>query len=198
MQGDGKAMKAAAYIVGPLDGPGAGLLEMAQRLEFAAVLPYAGIAQAERQSHQTPVCFFLFAAVPDVATLRGAADAIRFCPSRRIRFSPLIYFSESPSIEAITRCINMGFDDVITMPFTRVRVTERINRQIGRNLTYYETAGYFGPDRRDRVTAPTRAAESRLGGQFRRLEIVRNLMTGVNVVRDDLYMQPASESAAFL
>jgi hypothetical protein len=198
MHGDGKAMKAAAYIVGPLDGPGAGLMEMARRLEFSAVLPYAGIAQAEQQSNLTPVCFFLFAAVPDVAALRGVSDAIRFCPSRRIRFSPLIYFSESPSIETITRCINMGFDDVITMPFTRVRVTERINRQIGRNLTYYETAGYFGPDRRDRVTAPKRAAESRLGGQFRRLEIVRNLLTGVNVVRDDLYMQPATESSAFL
>jgi DNA-binding response OmpR family regulator len=198
MHGDGKAMKAAAYIVGPLDGPGAGLLEMARRLDFAVVLPYAGIIQAEQQANQTPVCFFLFAAVPDVASLRGVSDAIRFSPSRRIRFSPLIYFSESPSIETITRCINMGFDDVITMPFTRVRVTERINRQIGRNLTYYETAGYFGPDRRDRVTGPKRAAESRQGGQFRRLEIVRNLLTGVNVVRDDLYMQPATESAALL
>ena len=195
MHGDGKAMKAAAYIVGPLDGPGAGLMEMARRLDFAVVLPYAGVIQAEQQANQTPVCFFLFAAVPDVAMLHSVSDAIRFSPSRRIRFSPLIYFSESPSIETITRCINMGFDDVITMPFTRVRVTERINRQIGRNLTYYETAGYFGPDRRDRVTGPKRAAESRAGGQFRRLEIVRNLLTGVNVVRDDLYMQPATGAA---
>jgi CheY-like chemotaxis protein len=192
-------MKAAAYVVGPLDGPGAAVMEMARRLEFSAVLPYAGIMQAEQQANATPICFFLFAAVPDVGTLRGVAEAIRFCPSRRIRFSPLIYFSESPSIDTITRCINMGFDDVITMPFTRVRVMERINRQIGTNLTYYETAGYFGPDRRDRVTGPQRAAESRLGGQFRRLEIVRNLMTGINVVRDDLYMQQPSEStAAFL
>ena len=191
-------MKAAAYIVGPLDGPGAGLLDMAQRLDFSAVLPYGGVMQAEQQVNQTPVCFFLFAAVADVDSLRGVTEAILFCPSRRVRFSPLVYFSESPSTETITRCINMGFDDVITMPFTRTRVLERINRQIGRNLTYYETSGYFGPDRRDRVTGPSRAGESRLGGQFRRLEIVRNLMTGVNVVRDDLYMQPATESAAFL
>ena len=189
-------MKAAAYIVGPLDGPGAGLTAMAQRLEFGAVLPYAGIMAAEQQASQTPVCFFLFAAVPDVASLRSVAEAIRFSPSRRIRFSPLIYFSESPSIEAITACINMGFDDVITMPFTRTRVMERVRRQIGTNLTYYETAGYFGPDRRDRVTAPKRAAETRVGGQFRRLEIVRNLMTGVNVVRDDLVQQPAADATA--
>jgi hypothetical protein len=184
-------MKAAAYIVGPMDGPGAALTDMARQLRFAAVLPYAGVAQAEQQINRTPVCFFLFAAVPDVGALRHVADAIRFCPSRRVRFSPLIYFSESPSIETITRCINMGFDDVITMPFTRSRVAERIDRQVGHSHIYYETPGYFGPDRRDRVTGPQRAAETRLGGQFRRLEIVRNLMTGVNVVRDDFYMAPA-------
>jgi hypothetical protein len=185
-------MKATAFVVGPLDGPGAGIMDMARRLSFGNVLPYSSLGQAEQQSIATPVCFFLFAAVPDVTSLRGVSDAIRFSPSRRIRFSPLIYFSESPSIETITVCINMGFDDVITMPFTRQRVAERINRQIGQNLVYYETPGYFGPDRRDRVTGPKRAAESRLGGQFRRLEIVRNLLTGVNVVRDDFYMQPAT------
>lgn len=86
----------------------------------------------------------------------------------------------------------MGFDDVITMPFTRARVAERIERQIGQSHIYYETPGYFGPDRRDRVTAPKRPAETRLGGQFRRLEIVRNLMTGVNVVRDDLHVAPVA------
>ncbi|HEY0032636.1 MAG TPA: hypothetical protein VGB81_05170 [Devosia sp.] len=183
-------MKASAYVVGPLDGPGAALMDLAKNLDFSSVTPYAGVTAAEVQSAITPVCFFLFAAVEDVGILQGVSDALRFCPNRRIRFSPLIYFSESPSVEAITRCIAMGFDDVITMPFTRARVAERINRQIGHNLTYFETAGYFGPDRRDRVTAPKRAAETRLGGQFRRLEIVRNLMTGVNVVRDDLHMLP--------
>ena len=184
-------MKAAAYVVGPLDGPGAALMDLARRLNFSAVLPYAGVMQAEQQANRTPICYFLFAAVADVGTLRNVAEAIRFCPSRRVRFSPLIYFAESPSIDSISRCINMGFDDVITMPFTRSRIIERIERQVGQSHVYYETPGYFGPDRRDRVTAPRRAAESRLGGQFRRLEIVRNLMTGVNVVRDDLYAAPA-------
>jgi hypothetical protein len=150
----GRAVKASAYVVGPVDGPGAALTDLARRLDFASVLPYGGIAQAEAQSAITPVCYFLFAAVEDVGSLHATANAIRFCPSRRIRFSPLIYFSESPSVEAITRCIAMGFDDVITMPFTTLRIRERISRQVGHNLVYYETAGYFGPDRRDRGTAP--------------------------------------------
>jgi hypothetical protein len=107
-------------------------MDLAKNLDFSSVTPYAGVTAAEVQSAITPVCFFLFAAVEDVGILQGVSDALRFCPNRRIRFSPLIYFSESPSVEAITRCIAMGFDDVITMPFTRARVAERINRQIGK------------------------------------------------------------------
>lgn len=182
-------MNATAYIVGPMDGAGAALMELARRLEFVEVLPYAGIAQAELQASVTPLCFFLFAPVSDPASLQGIADAIRFSPGRRIRFCPLIYFSESPQRVTISRCINMGFDDVITRPFTGARVASRIERQIGRSLLYYETASYFGPDRRDRVTAPTRVAETRLGGQFRRLEIVRDTIHGVNVLRDEPYVQ---------
>ncbi|ODT78611.1 MAG: hypothetical protein ABS76_23090 [Pelagibacterium sp. SCN 64-44] len=185
-------MRAYAYIVGPPDGPGAALAEMAQGLGFAGVSPFSTIAQAEAQTQSTPICFFLFAATEDPASLRGVADSIRFSPSRRLRFSPLIYVSESPSVEAISACLNMGFDDIITMPFTRRRLLERITRQVGTSLVYYETASYFGPDRRNRITAPGRPAESRLGGQFRRLEIVRNLLSGINVLRDDHFTSPVS------
>jgi len=189
-------MKPTVYIVGPNEGPGAGLTEMARQLNFGTVQPYGGVPQAEQQVTRTPICYFLFSAVSDVGTLRGIAEAIRFSSSRKVRFSPLIYFSESPSIETITRCINMGFDDVITMPFTRSRVMERITRQIGTSFTYYETPGYFGPDRRGRVAAPPPAGENRQGGQFRRLEIVRNLSTGINVVRDEFFEQPPSRKSA--
>ena len=178
-------MKAAAYIVGPLDGPGAGLMEMAQRLDFAAVLPYAGILQAEHQANQTPVCFFLFAAVPDVASLRSVAEAIRFCPSRRVRFSPLIYFTRDPDLETIKSCIKMGFDDVIALPFASGDIADRIARQVGRIQTYYETSTYFGPDRRNRVGNSRSADSDHGGGQFRRIEIMRNPDTGIELLRDD-------------
>ena len=50
----------------------------------------------------------------------------RFSPSRKLRLSPLIYFSESPSHEGIRACAAMGFDDVVTLPFSRERVTARL------------------------------------------------------------------------
>ena len=144
-------MRAYAYVVGPDNGPAAVLVQLAAGLGLAGVSRFSTLAEAEAQAQQTPVCFFLFAATDDVRKLRSVADAIRFSPARRLRFSPLIYFAGSPSVETITACINMGFDDVITMPFTPSRVLERMMRQVGQSLVYYETATYFGPDRRGRL-----------------------------------------------
>lgn len=180
-------MHATAFIIGPTTGAGAALADIARTLKFAAVLPYRGIEAVESQARQTPICYFLFAPVNQIASLAEIADAIRFCPSRNVRFSPMIYFSDKTSVEAISACINLGFDDIITMPFTQQRVRERIARQVGPSLTYFETSSYFGPDRRDRVPTPNRPTENRMGGHFRRLEIVRSFEAGVSVLSDDSY-----------
>ena len=88
----------------------------------------------------------------------------------------------------------MRFDDVITMPFTRTPVLERINRQIGTTFTYYDTAGYFGPDPRGRVKASAPLTENRQGGPYRRMEIVRNLRSGGRLVRDESFSRAPSLS----
>lgn len=178
-------MKACAYIVGPRDGPGIALRDMAVRLGFETVLPFGGMASAEQQTAQTPLLFFFFAAVDDPATLKDAAAAIRFHPSRKLRCSPLIYFSESPSAAAIKLCAAMGFDDVITLPFIQARVEERIARQIDRTQVYFESPTYFGPDRRARVATAAVLSARSSGGQHRRLELIRTFAGGVSVLRDD-------------
>lgn len=180
-------MRACAFIVGPPDGPGAALSDLARGLGFAAVLPYSSLAAAETQAQQMPLLFFLFAAVEDVTRLKPPADAIRFSPSRRIRFSPLVYFSESPSIEAINSCAAMGFDDVITLPFTAGRVGRRLQRLVDRRQVYFETPGYLGPGRTARLGAKA---------PYRRLEIIRSPGAGVSVTRDEMQAaQPPSPAA---
>ena len=169
-------MKACAYVVGPSDGPGAALLDMGRELGFPVVLPFQSVAAAEAQSQHTPLIFFLFAAVHDVRILKGVADQIRFAPARRIRFSPLLYFSESPSREAISRCIEMGFDDVITLPFTPQRITGRLKRMVERPIVFHETSAYLGPER----------PAHRGSGKFRRLEIIRSVTIGTSVLRDEM------------
>jgi hypothetical protein len=182
-------MLASAFIVGPPDGPGAALRQLANTIGFTAVLPFGGVTLAEQQAARTPLCFFLFAAVDDVSAMATSAGAIRFSPSRRIRFSPLVYFSESPSVQTIRSCIEMGFDDIITMPFTTARVGERLRAQIERRISFFETSGYFGPDRRDRLPPAHEAHPMRgSGGQHRKIEIIRSYEAGVRVIRDDMHM----------
>jgi hypothetical protein len=185
-------MRAYAFVVGPEDGPGKALAILARSLDFFGVSRFSTLAEAEEQSRQTPVCYFLFAATEEVRMLRSVADAIRFSPARGLRFSPLIYFAQDPSVETITACINLGFDDVVTLPTDRRRMIERLGRHVGQKQVYYETATYFGPDRRGRLTGPAHGVEARIGGRYRRLEIVRNLQSGVNVLRDDYVAGPAS------
>lgn len=169
-------MKACAHIVGPQDGPGAALHDLARSLNFASVQSFTSLGPAESQSQQTPLLFFLFAAVDDVGSLKATADSIRYANARRIRFSPLVYFSESPSAEAIRACAEMGFDDVITLPFTGSRVRQRLARLVDRKLVFFETAHYFGPDRHC-------AGDT---GISRRIEIIRSAEAGVSVIRDEM------------
>jgi hypothetical protein len=179
-------MHAAAFVVGPRDGAGAALFDLARSIGFASVERYRGLARAEKQAETTPLVFFLCAGVTDVKTLKPMAEAIRFSPSLNLRFSPLIYFARDLSIEGIKLCISMGFDDVIALPYASGDLGERIRRQVGQTQIYYETATYFGPDRRNRTGEARSAGSDRGGGQFRRIEIRRTPERGTDVLRDDL------------
>lgn len=178
-------MKASAFVVGARDGASASLADLARAVGFMSVERYQGLVSSERQLEQTPLVYFLCAAVPDVRSLKPMADAIRFSPSLKLRFSPLIYFARDLSADTIRQCIVMGFDDVIALPYAGGDVGERLFRHVGKPTTYYETATYFGPDRRNRL-GNTRSLDSdHGGGQYRRIEIMRTPEAGVNVLRDD-------------
>jgi hypothetical protein len=181
-------MRACAYVVSSTGRSGTALMDLARGLGFDAVVPYQGVAAAEQQTSRTPLLFFLCAATAEMRTLKAVADAVRFFPGPGVRFSPLIYFDESPSLDIIRRCVAMGFDDVITLPFTRERVEERLQRQVDRPQIYFETPSYFGPDRRGRLEIEPVHSLRGSGGQFRRLEIVRSAVRGVHVLRDDVHI----------
>jgi len=177
-------VRASALIVGPPDKAGRMLADAARRIGFSPIHEYRGLDDAARRVDETPLMFFLCAPVKDTRALKPVADTIRFSTDMRLRFLPLIYFSPEPSVECIKDCIQMGFDDVIALPYASGDLGERIGRQVGRTQTYYETATYFGPDRRNRI-GETRSLDSdRGGGQFRKIEIVRT-DAGVDVLRDD-------------
>jgi hypothetical protein len=180
-------VKASAFVIGARDGAVAALIHLAREAGLDPVRPYDGLHKAEAQAAQTPLVFFLCAAVADVRSLKPLADAIRFSPSRHLRYLPLVYFAHSPSIEAIKACINMGFDDVIALPFSGERLRSRLARQVGTVQTYFETSTYFGPDRRDRVGSTGPHPRRGTGGDYRRFELIRR-ETGVEIMHDDQVM----------
>ncbi len=178
-------MKASAFVVGQRDGASASLADLARAIGFQSVERYQGLVSSEKQLEQTPLVYFLCAAVADVRSLKPMADAIRFSPSLKLRFSPMIYFARDLSLDSIRQCILMGFDDVIALPYGGGDMSERIFRHIGKATTYYETATYFGPDRRNRLGNIRSLDSDHGGGQYRRIEILRTQESGVNVLRDD-------------
>jgi hypothetical protein len=178
-------MKATAFVVGPEDGPGAVLKQLARQVGFDAVYPFRSVVDAERQSIATPLLYFLFAAAADgIRPLRRVAEQVRRSDSDGVRYSPMIYFSESPSYDVIRNCIELGFDDIITLPVALNRVEERLERQVQRTVVYYETPSYFGPDRHNRIENDPGHAGRGAGGDHRRVEIIRT-PTGINVLNDD-------------
>ena len=179
-------MNAAAFVVGTQDGAAAALTTLAQNAGLEPVLPYRSLVKAEAQMQVTPLVFFLCTAVAELRSLKPMADAIRFSPSRKLRFSPVIYFARDLSRPEITGCINMGFDDVIALPVGIRQLQDRIARQIGTPLIYYETSTYFGPDRRNRLETDQNDPRRGTGGHFRRIEIIRTPDKGIDVLSDEL------------
>lgn len=181
-------MKASAFVVGGHDGQGAVLKELAKQIGFDRVYSYRGMASVEKQAATSPLLYFFFAGVADLRKLRPTALDIRGSQNPRIRFSTMVYFSKSPPLETIKGCINLGFDDIITLPFTHTRVVSRLSRQLDRKLVFFETPTYFGPDRRDRLEHEEGHALRGTGGQYRRLEIVRNALAGVSVLSEETHV----------
>lgn len=144
-------MNNTAFIVGTGDGPFRSLSDIARGAGFNIIKPFKKLSEVEQQTSVSPICFLLFSQVPDVAILSDIVHPIRACKRQGVRFMPLIYFCEDPSREAIRGCITMGFDDVITIPFSFDCIQRRLERHLDNPVTYFETAEYFGPNRRQDV-----------------------------------------------
>lgn len=176
-------MRAGAFIVGPRDGTGAALLELARAVGFQSVARYRTIEAAERQLEATPLVFFLFAGTPRVSRLKHTTSAIRYASNPRLRFAPMIYLAATVSRPDIESCVAMGFDDVISLPFPHGDLGARLFRQVGRATTYFETATYFGPDRRTQFGTIADQRRTARPGPHKRYDVLRTPELGVTVMQ---------------
>jgi len=178
---------AGAIVVGDAGGTGEPLLVAAAECGFNFVRHYDGQQPLNDVTAGATLSFFLFAEADDPAVHAPLISDIRHNPLREIAYAPLAYFTYKGSEDLIDTCVGLGFDEVIGMPLNSERLLAGLMRQIETPQVYYETAEYFGPDRR-RFSEP-RLADAFLRGlntaqTARRIEFRRSLTAGIRIIVD--------------
>lgn len=158
--------------------------DLAKDLGFRQITPYSSQLAVEELTRKVPINFFLFASDGDLGQVKNQVHKIRNSPRPRVRFSPLICFIEVPIPLLISQCIQIGFDDIVTLPWDLTQMVPRLQRQINSPITYYETASYFGPDRRrfDHNRASATVYQKSQG--YRRIDIRRDHVNGVHIMAE--------------
>lgn len=140
-------LPAAAFIVADRSTFDKPLLDVTGEVGLQRVERFARMDVVVQQLGRTPLCYFLFAEVANPIILSPVLNQIRTHARRQIRYAPLVYFSESPSGATISLCSTLGFDDVLTSPFTPSRLRQRMRALVGRHMNYIDSENYVGPDR---------------------------------------------------
>ena len=183
-------MFASAFIVGPDDGPGLALEQLAQDVGFRHVLWLNDLTEAEEQTKQTPICFFFFSSALDPELTKEIVSALRSSRNRQIKFAPLVAFCEEPTEKAIRCYLNAGFDDILIPPFNARTASDRLRYLVRHHTVFFETKTYFGPDRRRNIGLKDRGHALRgTGGEHRRIEIVRDPNVGDKILRDQHFKE---------
>lgn len=150
---------------------------LAERVGFRLVLP-AGHTEAASD----PVCFFLIDFRADDEEKRQLLLRLRSSPAPALRFAPVIVVVGSCPAEEVMRYIHVGFDDVIALPASAANLSARFEAQLNCERTYYETATYFGPDRR-RAPRDELPNANRPAGRVIEHHFIRDPLSGIRLVR---------------
>ena len=123
------------------------------------------------------------------AYAQRAFTFIRAHTDASVRFLPIVVLTETRDAATILKFIELGCDDIITMPLTAAALMERLKRQVGHPLDYFQTDTYFGPDRRQHEATRDSTNEARGKGDhfFRHFSIQRHLQHGVTIIDTDVH-----------
>lgn len=189
-------MQATAFVIGEDNHCSQGLMDLSLDIGFRSVIKFSNIELAEQQVKRTPVCFFLFALAHNSQNFLGIARTIRTSRNRQIKFAPMIGFTESAEPRLIQDALGLGFDDILVPPFSAKVVLPRLNNHIIRQIHFYETGKYFGPDRRAGLSLHKELEnhpDQSQDGDHRKILINRSLETGLGILKDEFHKRhPAS------
>ena len=186
-------MQATAFIIGADGHCSQGLMDLSFDIGFRTVASFSDIPQAELQLKRTPICYFLFALTCSAHNTPGIARAIRTSRNRQIKFAPMIGFTENAEPRMIEATLRLGFDDILVPPFSAKASLPRLMGHLNRRISFFETAEYFGPDRRVGEgihKEPQHHPDRGKGGDHRKILINRSLETGTNILKDEFHKKP--------
>lgn len=176
-----------AYVIGSDEEHDQTLLKTAGTLGFTSVsgLFRKGIPRPDVR-RLTPCLFFLVHHRVEDEVLRSVITTVRSSEHKQVRFAPLMLLLDDGPYELILRYVRLGFDDVIVLPERRALVASRFRNQLGKEVTYFSTPGYLGPDRR-RMERPTDTPDERRTGQqpHVRYTVIRSADWGVRILRKE-------------
>ena len=172
----------SAYILGA---------DNAAVMRLDGLVRSAGFPQARRfvsasdiaQRRHARIAFVFLDEALDPATVAAVRADIRGCAESDLRFMPIVQFSRDVSAKARRAKASLGFDDVIDPESTAGEIARRLEMQLDRNRDYFETATYFGPDRRLGRSAD--AGTGLVVHPCRHYVIRRSPVSGIRLVRQE-------------
>lgn len=162
------------------------------RAGFVAMQPLG--APQDQVLHAFKLNYFLVHHELGPQTLEAVLRSVRASIIDDVRYAPIVLFAEDGPFEQYLSYIDMGFDDIITLPENAAIVEQRLIAQLDTEHMYFETATYFGPDRRRMEVEPPE--------QFKRQDaphahvrhfFERDPRRGIVVVRSDSYLAVAHQ-----
>jgi hypothetical protein len=179
-------MDATAFILGARTGPAVALTQIARQIGFINVSPFEGISKAATALGRTPLIYFLFAPQQPVAEMKAAAQAIRSAKGRAhgLRYMPMVALCETAAPDDVSLCLDLGFDDLITLPFKPERIQKRLKRLGEGTFAFNEGPTYCGPARNiadEAAWSLDEADDTPTSVESVRVTVTRRFETGVSV-----------------
>lgn len=159
----------------------AALMRLAEKLRFGAVVAHSPILGHDRFDHRL-VYYLVHFDYADEDKRKLLFD-LRHAGSVSLCFAPVVLFLRDGSAEDIQAHIEMGFDEVISVPEDGRTMATRLAAQIGHEHLYIETRNYLGPDRHRRDKPGHGQVHRKQGEKHARLTILRTPEAGVHIVR---------------
>jgi len=173
------------------------LIRLANRVGFGAILRVFGDELETVGAGRTGVPFFLVHYRLSDRTKSSILSHLRSSDDEAVRYAPIILISDDGPIDVLLRYVQLGFDDVITLPEKCSILVGRLQQQLDSNVSYIETKSYLGPDRHRLELLPRESGAS-ADAKIVRLTIRRSVAHGIQVVGRQLFSLPGTKQAVLV